>query len=205
MSGFSTRWLALREPYDCRARNIEVLGAVTEELKEHRTLHIADLACGTGSTLRALSPLLGAQQKWRLIDNDVTLLSEATAKPTLERVRVKTVVLDLNRGLDAALESPIDLVTTSALLDLVSETWLERLAVMLAAQSIPFYAALSYDGRIDLAPHDPFDAAITAAVNVHQRTDKGFGPALGPMAAKRSGKVAPTCQVPWPPIEWPVR
>ena len=53
MSGFSTRWLALREPYDFRARNIEVLGAVTEELKEHHTLHIADLACGTGSTMRA--------------------------------------------------------------------------------------------------------------------------------------------------------
>ena len=62
MSGFSARWLALREPYDSRARNIEVLGAVTEELKEHHTLHIADLACGTGSTMRAVSPLLGAQQ-----------------------------------------------------------------------------------------------------------------------------------------------
>ena len=93
------------------------------------------------------------------------------------------MVLDLNRGLDAALESPIDLVTTSALLDLVSETWLERLAVMIAARSIPFYAALSYDGRIELTPRDPCDSAIAAAVNVHQRTDKGFGPALGPAAA----------------------
>ena len=183
MSGFSTRWLALREPYDSRARNIEVLGAVTEELKEHHTLHIADLACGTGSTMRAVSPLLGAQQVWRLIDNDIALLSEAIAAPALERVAATTVVLDLNRGLDTALEGPIDLVTTSALLDLVSETWLERLAAMIAARSIPFYAALSYNGRIELTPRDPCDASIAAAINAHQRTDKGFGLALGPSAA----------------------
>ena len=28
-----------------------------------------------------------------------------------------------------------------------------------------------------------FDTAVIAAVNAHQRTDKGFGPALGPAAA----------------------
>ncbi len=183
MSGFSATWLALREPHDFGARNTEVLAGVTEALKQHHTIHIADLACGTGSTMRALSPLLGAQQKWRLIDNDTALLSEAIATPTLERVDATTVVLDLNRGLEAALEGPTDLVTTSALLDLVSERWLERLATIVAARSIPFYAALSYDGRIELIPGDPCDAAIAAAVNEHQRTDKGFGPALGPAAA----------------------
>jgi hypothetical protein len=81
------------------------------------------------------------------------------------------------------LDGPVDLITASALLDLVSETWLERLAVEIAARSIPIYAALSYDGRIELAPSDSFDAAIVGAVNTHQRTDKGFGPALGPAAA----------------------
>ena len=42
--------------------------------------------------------------------------------------------------------------------------------------------ALNYDGRIKCAPGDPDDAAIVALVNRHQRTDKGFGPALGPDA-----------------------
>ena len=32
-------------------------------------------------------------------------------------------------------------------------------------------------------PSDPLDTAVTAAVNAHQHTDKGFGPALGPSAA----------------------
>jgi hypothetical protein len=69
------------------------------------------------------------------------------------------------------------------LLDLVSETWLDRLAVEIAARSIPLYAALSYDGRTLFTPPDPLDAAIVAAVNAHQHMDKGFGPALGPAAA----------------------
>ena len=51
--------------------------------------------------------------------------------------------------------------------------------VEIAARAIPLYAALSYDGRIAFTPSDPLDADIVAAVNAHQRTDKGFGPALG--------------------------
>jgi hypothetical protein len=183
MSGFSATWLALREPHDARARNAEVLAAVTASFKQDQAIHITDLACGTGSTMRALSPLLDARQEWRLVDNDIALLSKAEASRSLERVAATAVALDLNHSLDVALERPIDLVTTSALLDLVSDTWLERLAAILSARSIPFYAALSYDGRIELTPSDPCDAAIIAAINAHQRTDKGFGPALGPAAA----------------------
>ena len=93
------------------------------------------------------------------------------------------VPLDLNGDLKAALDGAVDLVATSALLDLVSEPWLDRLAAVVAARAIPLYAALSYDGRTAFTPSDPFDAAIATAVNAHQRTDKGFGPALGPAAA----------------------
>ena len=58
--------------------------------------------------------------------------------------------VDLARDLEAALDGPVDLVTTSALLDLVSDDWLERLAIEAAARRLPVYAALSYDGRIEL-------------------------------------------------------
>src|SRR5262249_61776427 len=64
-----------------------------------------------------------------------------------------------------------------------SKGWLDRLTTEVAARSIPFYAALTYDGRIDFSPNDPADASIIAAVNKHQATDKGFGLALGPEAA----------------------
>jgi SAM-dependent methyltransferase len=183
MSGFSADWLALREPYDLRARSPAVVDAVAASLEPLTSVRVVDLACGTGSTLRALSPHLPAQQNWKLIDNDLSLLARATATPLAKHVTIAAIPLDLNRDLEAALDGPVDLVATSALLDLVSESWLDRLAVEIAARSIPLYAALSYDGRIEFTPSDPFDSAIAAAVNAHQRTDKGFGPALGPAAA----------------------
>src|SRR5512141_1971342 len=149
MSGFSADWLTLREPHDFRARNPAVLDAVTALLEPLSSLQIVDLACGTGSTLRALSPLLPARQNWKLIDNDLGLLARAVATPLARHVTVTGTPLDLNRDLEAALDGPVDLVATSALLDLVSETWLDRLAVEIATRGIPLYAALSYDGRIE--------------------------------------------------------
>ena len=183
MSGFSADWLTLREPYDLRARNPTVLDSVAAALEPLSAVRIVDLASGTGSTLRALSPLLPARQNWKLIDNDLSLLARAQTMPLAGGIAVTAIPLDLNHDLEAALDGPVDLVTTSALLDLVSEPWLDRLAVEIAARGIPLYAALSYDGRIQLAPTDPLDLEIAAAVNAHQRTDKGFGPALGPAAA----------------------
>jgi SAM-dependent methyltransferase len=179
---FSAAWLTLREPYDARARNSAVMDAVAAAFDRRSSVSVVDLACGTGSTLRALTPRLGGRQSWRLCDNDLSLLARAP-QSALPNLNVTTMPVDLNRDLEAALDGPVDLVTTSALLDLVSESWLERFAVEAAARRLPVYAALSYDGRIEMTPAEHGDVAMVAAVNAHQRTDKGFGPALGPLAA----------------------
>ena len=60
--------------------------------------------------------------------------------------------IDLTRDLELALDGPLDLVATSALLDLVSQEWLDRLVVEAAARRLPVYAALTYNGHIDLDP-----------------------------------------------------
>ena len=182
MSGFSAEWLTLREPYDLRARNKAVLDAVFDLLADKPSVTIVDLACGTGSTVRALSPRINARQSWRLVDNDLSLL--ARVPPSTPRINVTAAPVDLNRDLEAAFDGPADLVTTSALLDLVSGDWLNRLTVEAAARRIPVYAALSYDGRAELLPSDPLDSRIVDAMNRHQRSDKGFGSALGPSAAQ---------------------
>ncbi len=182
MSGFSADWLALREPYDRAARSAVVIDAVKSAFADRTSLSMVDLACGTGSTLRALTRHLPARQEWRLADNDLGLLLRA-GQTSIPGVKVTTVPVDLARDLEVALDGPIEIVTTSALLDLVSPAWLERFVFETAARRLPVYAALSYDGRISLDPSDPLDSKIVAAVNRHQRTDKGFGPALGPTAA----------------------
>jgi hypothetical protein len=183
VSGFSADWLTLREPYDLRARSREVVAAVAASVAALPSVHIVDLACGTGATVRALTGHFPPRQIWRLADNDLGLLGRANAMALADNVKVTATPLDLNRDLEAALDGAIDLVTTSAFLDLVSKSWLDRLTTEVAARSIPFYAALTYDGRIGISPDDPADASIVAAVNKHQATDKGFGPALGPEAA----------------------
>jgi hypothetical protein len=183
VSGFSADWLRVREPYDLRARSREVIAAVAASVGAIPSVHIVDLACGTGATARALTGHLPARQHWRLTDNDLGLLGRVNAMGLADNVKITALPLDLNRDLEAALDGAIDLVTTSAFLDLVSKDWLDRLTTEIAARLIPFYAALTYDGRIETSPSDPADASIIAAVNTHQTIDKGFGPALGPEAA----------------------
>jgi len=125
MSGFSAQWLALREPYDRAARNGAVLDALAAAFAGAPAVTVTDLGCGTGSTLRAISPLLPARQSWRLVDHDDALLA-AAKKAAPAGAGVVTVATDLAGDLDHAIGA-CDLVATSALLDLVSAAWLDRL------------------------------------------------------------------------------
>lgn len=183
MSSFTADWLARREPYDLRARNPDVLRAVAGFVAALPSVSIVDLACGTGSTCRAITDHLPAHQRWRLVDNDLGLLLRAQMGPFPTGVAVSTNPVDLLVDLEAALDGAVDMVTTSAFLDLVSAEWLERLCIETAARRLPVYAALSYDGHMDFTPADPLDGRIVAAFNIHQQSEKGFGLALGPSAA----------------------
>jgi SAM-dependent methyltransferase len=182
MSGFSADWLAMRDPYDQAARSGAVLDAVAAAFAAAPAAAVTDLGCGTGATMRALAPRLPARQRWRLVDNDEDLLVVAACAAP-DRANVTTVAADLARVIEPAL-GDCDLVATSALLDLVSAAWLDRLVAALSRTARPFYAALNYDGAVALSPECRHDGEVIAAVNRHQRTNKGFGPALGPDAAR---------------------
>lgn len=188
MSGFSADWLSLREPYDHQARDSGLLSRVAR-LAAARALagepvRIIDLACGTGSTARAMAGVVPGPQAWRLIDHDPVLLAEARRQTAgLHAVVVDTATADLASDPAVALVEPYDLVVTSAFLDLVSAAWIGRLADALARARKPFYAALTYDGRAAFAPDHRLDGEMIDAFNRHQRTDKGFGPAAGPDGA----------------------
>ena len=106
MSGFSAAWLELREPQDRRARHAAVIEAVAKALSDHSSVSITDLACGTGSTLRVLSPRIKARQNWRLTDNDLSLLAR-TPQSSPPQLHVKTMPVDLNR--DASVLMFVDL------------------------------------------------------------------------------------------------
>ncbi|MDJ0930061.1 class I SAM-dependent methyltransferase [Breoghania sp.] len=184
MTGFSADWLTLREPADERARAPEIRAAVISALSNAQAPLVVDFACGTGSTVRALCSLLPAGQRWQLVDHDAALLTRARAECTgLGGIaELETIKVDLAAGPFPLLDR-VDLVTTSAFLDLLSEDWLVGLIDALAERRLPFYAALTYDGRVTCSPQHALDDEVTDLVNRHQHGEKGFGPALGPNAA----------------------
>jgi hypothetical protein len=182
--GFSAEWLSLREPADHRARNAVVLDAAVSLLAGKDAPLLVDLASGTGSTVRAMQHVLPKTQKWRLCELDDALIG--AGQEQLSGFAATYDKRDLMLDLPAALLGKPDLVTTSAFLDLVSADWLDLLIATLKAQGLPFYAAITYDGRATCDPPHKLDRAVIEAVNRHQRTDKGFGPALGPDAASEA-------------------
>jgi len=190
MSGFSAEWLALREPYDRAARAPALEERLAKWAAGRGRLEVLDLGSGTGSNLRHLAPRLPLAQHWTLVEHDPALIAagEKLAKPA--GVAADYLRADLVADLDHVFDRPVDLVTASALIDLVSSAWLERLLAKLATRPTALLIVLSYDGRMEFeradrqaGDLDRIGREVVALFNRHQRTDKGFGPALGPTAA----------------------
>jgi hypothetical protein len=200
VSGFSADWLALREPADAAARSSELVRFVVRDSSslsrrdaESAALHsgrhfrrLVDLGGGTGANIRYLSARLPTPQHWTIVDDDAELLARAPTGVTTRRADLNHVVDDESVFRESAL------VTASALLDLVSDRWLERLVDRCRRAGAAVLFALTYDGRTICEPTEPEDDEVGRLVNEHQRRDKGFGAALGPAAAARAVELLST-------------
>lgn len=201
MGEFSAQWLSLREPVDHAARSLSVRNEMLSDLRRRHGqmltgLRILDIGCGSGSNLRAMAALFGDDQHWTLVDYDQALLlaarvalkswcdevlSECADSLTLRHGPVSITVLfrvaDLSVDIETLLALPVDLVSASALFDLVSARWVDQFCGALAA---PLYGVLSFDGHMVWEPTHVLDEKVVEAFNTHQGQDKGFGAALGP-------------------------
>jgi len=202
---FGPEWLSLRERLDRLARDRGLAVTLAQRLPLRPV--ILDLGAGTGSLFRFLAPIIARPQRWIFADADRSLIEAAfdhtldwardrgfTARrrkesrmPALSigtswgiwRIDALSIGLaTVPRGLPL---DKVDAVTCSALLDLASRRWMERL---FAALRTPFYASLTVDGRDAWFPTHPADATVRLAFRRDQQREKGLGLALGVDAAR---------------------
>ena len=200
---FGADWLQQREPFDAAARHGAdkrlALSASLSTLRPPASTpwRVLDLACGTGANLRWLAPRLGGRQEWLVVDHDAALLRRWPMALGLPRAGADDLLnfdgigfnasvvrrrLDLVQDLETLPWQAAHLVTASALLDLVSAAWQQRLVAACARSRTAMLFALTVDGRHHWQPADPLDTVVGALFATHQTRDKGFGPALGPRA-----------------------
>jgi len=204
-------WLRLREASDVSARSEALTRDIAATLPVDEPLYALDLATGAGSNIRYLAERLQGQQHWLAVDQSPELLADLLGRMRTWGVargyqvditgnackirgsrldcHVETLQLDLGVLSDRVLFSGRRLVTASALLDLVSESWLRALAAHCRAEGASALFTISYNGHSSCEPHEPEDEAVLELFNRHQRTDKGLGgPAAGPDAADTAAR-----------------
>lgn len=183
---FTPEWLSLREEADGRARATAPLDPLRTHLAERgagpggRPIRITDLGCGTGSQGRWLAPRLAGPQTWTLHDLDPHLLNLAgTRMPRVSAdgstVQARMCLQDLDRVTAADLAGT-DLVTGSALLDLLTRDQVLSIARAAHEAGCAVLFTLTVTGRVDLYPAHPADTSITDAFNDHQRRAGRLGP-----------------------------
>lgn len=205
-AGVSPHWLSLRESADHDARSRDLVGRLASALAV-KPVVIHDLGSGTGSMTRWLAPQLGRAQHWVLHDIDQELLGYA-ATTSLRHVDAGAVTMATRCGdvtkLRATDLAGATLVTTSALLDLLTAEEVARVAAACVARGVPALFTLSVTGRVHLTPADPLDPVIETAFNDHQRRDVAGRRLLGPDAVAsvssafaRLGADVFTADTPW--------
>lgn len=202
-------WLQLRESADWEARSSRLVQQVVNTMALDGSIHVLDLATGTGSNVRYMAGRLPGRQHWLVVDRSPELLALVTERTaawaaargyrwdsyaTGLRVRHDSLNCEIETGQrdlcdldDSAMFAGRHLVTASALLDLVSESWLRSLASHCRDAGAAVLFALTYNGESSCSPVEPEDELVRELLNRHQHTDKGLGGvAAGPDAVARS-------------------
>jgi SAM-dependent methyltransferase len=205
-------WLRVREPADIAARSEALTHAIADATAPGEPLRLLDLGTGTGSNIRYLAERLRRPQRWLGIDRSAALLAALPERITswagasgydawIDDRRcvvrgahfecdIETRQGDLGALDDHRIFAGRHIVTASALLDLVSKSWLLALAAHCRVEGALALFAMTYNGQFACTPADAEDEEVRGLMNRHQTRDKGLG---GAAAGPDAGAVAEQC------------
>ncbi|MFC0582459.1 methyltransferase domain-containing protein [Micrococcoides hystricis] len=180
-------WLTLRQKPDARARERarDLITTLNEHFADSTEITILDLGAGSGANMLWLSQHLPTPQRWRLIDRDAELLEAAQhvqAPPHVLGVEAELRSLD---ELTVDEVSEADLVTASAVLDVLSFAQLDGLADLLSHAQVPALFSLNVTGKVEFSPDEPLDHELTEAFNEHQHRSGLAGPQAATYLAEK--------------------
>lgn len=207
---FSSSWIEMRQVYDMQARS-PLLFEYLDKLPTTENINLLDLYCGSGSFLVWSIKNNINYKKCVLIDYDIKLLKsiKRNIKSVIEphlKIQSNTNNLDLliknnkeiisnikiikndcnkyNKGYDK-----YQLISFSAVLDLMSKSTINNI-LKIAKSDCALYFSLCFNGKVKWTPSNTMDKYILSFFNNHQRSDKGFGLALGCKSIEYISKLA---------------
>jgi hypothetical protein len=197
-------WLAARVAADNAARAATVTTLLPDLINylidpdvPDRTVEIIDLGAGTGANQRWLAPRLPILQRWLHLDHN-PMISRTEPLPA------ETVIIDASvEALDELLASSHaqrQLVTCSALLDVLTTDQIKAVCTAVVDNQVPAFFSLTVTGELTISPTHPHDQFLLSAFNDHQRRAGRAGPdasALTVDLLRAADFAVTTQQTPW--------
>lgn len=200
-TNFATDWLEERRRFDAAARNAAVEAACLQYAAQFQPVSLIDLGAGDGAMFSYLSHKLPSEQNWSLVELNPKLLQSARSRllhwanghgyriekeepeHLLFQRGERRLSIQLIQGsfLDLQQLLPLEhyeLVTASAVFDLLSRPMLEALMETLQQNHLALYATLHYQS-MEYHPKQAQDRPVVEAYERHMQRQQDFGQALG--------------------------
>ena len=196
---FSKSWINMRVDYDNISRSTVLVDHINK-LPQEDDIDLIDLYCGSGNFLVWSLDKNILFDNCILVDHDIKLLKSIksnlrTHLRPMYSIQSNTNNLDLLIKRNSETLSSVSIkkndcdgyryssgkfhvISYSAALDIMSKPSISSALKRIKKNNI-LYFSLCFNGQVRWAPTNTFDKYILTFFNNHQRSDKGFGKALG--------------------------
>ena len=196
---FSKSWINMRVDYDNISRSTVLVDHINK-LSQEDDIDLIDLYCGSGNFLIWSLHKNILFNNCILVDHDIKLLKSIksnlrTHLRPMYSIQSNTNNLDLLIKRNSETLSSVSIkkndcdgyryssgkfhvISYSAALDIMSKPSISSALKRIKKNNI-LYFSLCFNGQVRWTPTNTFDKYILTFFNNHQRSDKGFGKALG--------------------------